>query len=157
MADAGSAGDPHRRRPRVSSARRPDGRSVGAGRPGERQTRPGRESASGEGAVGGPSGPTPADAGDPGPGTGTGTGDPGPSDPGAGDPGAGSAAHAVRAFLRANPQVAVLLVVCLVLGIGTFVAVLIALATAGSDQTTGEPSGAILGAHAALLARSLVL
>jgi len=59
--------------------------------------------------------------------------------------------------MRAKPQVFVLLVVCLVLGIGTFVAVLIALATAGSDQTTGEPSGAILGTHALLLARSLVL
>jgi hypothetical protein len=62
----------------------------------------------------------------------------------------------VREFFRANPQVLVLLVVCLVLGIGTFVAVLIALATAGSDQTTGEPSGAILGAHALSLARAFV-
>jgi hypothetical protein len=65
--------------------------------------------------------------------------------------------HAVREFLRANPQVLVLLVVCLVLGIGTFVIVLIGLATAGSDQTTGEPSGAILGTQSLLLARSLVL
>jgi hypothetical protein len=52
--------------------------------------------------------------------------------------------------------VLVLLVVCLVLGIGTFVVVLIGLATAGSDQTTGEPSGAVLGTHSLLLARSLV-
>jgi hypothetical protein len=58
--------------------------------------------------------------------------------------------HPVADFFRANPQVLVLLVVCLVLGIGTFVAVLVALVTAGSDQTTGEPSGVILGAHAAL-------
>jgi hypothetical protein len=56
--------------------------------------------------------------------------------------------HPVIAFLRANPQVFVLLVVCLVLGLGTFLAVLISLVTAGSGQTTGEPSGVIiLGAH----------
>jgi hypothetical protein len=59
-------------------------------------------------------------------------------------------AHPVAAFFRANPQVLVLLVVCLVLGIGTFLAVLFGLVTAGSDQTTGEPSGAILAAHTAL-------
>lgn len=53
-------------------------------------------------------------------------------------------------FLRANPQALVLLVICVVLGLGTFIAVLVALATAPSDQTTGEPSGLILGAHAAL-------
>ena len=55
--------------------------------------------------------------------------------------------HPVRAFFRANPQVFVLLVICLVLGLGTFIVVLIGLVTAGSEQTTGEPSGAILGAH----------
>jgi hypothetical protein len=53
----------------------------------------------------------------------------------------------VAAFFRANPQVLVLLVICLVLGIGTFLAVLFGLVTAGSDQTNGEPSGAILAAH----------
>jgi hypothetical protein len=53
-------------------------------------------------------------------------------------------------FLRANPQVLVLLVVCLVLGIGTFLVVVFGLVTAPSDQTTGEPSGAIMGAHATL-------
>jgi len=62
------------------------------------------------------------------------------------------ARHPVAAFFRANPQVLVLLVVCLVLGLGTFLAVVFGLITAGSDQTTGEPSGAILGAHAALTA-----
>ena len=66
--------------------------------------------------------------------------------------GASQSQHAVVAFFRANPQVLVLLIVCLVLGIGTFLAVVISLVTAGSDQTTGEPSGAILGAHAALAA-----
>jgi hypothetical protein len=52
-------------------------------------------------------------------------------------------------FLRSNPQVVVLLVICLVLGIGTFLAVIFGLLTAPSGQTTGEPSGAVLGAHAA--------
>ena len=47
-------------------------------------------------------------------------------------------------FLRANPQAAVLLFVCIVLGLGTFLAVVIALATAGSSTTRGEPSGAVL-------------
>lgn len=55
--------------------------------------------------------------------------------------------QAVIKFLRANPQAFALLVICLVLGIGTFIAVIIALLTAGSDQTTGEPSGVILGAQ----------
>ena len=63
-----------------------------------------------------------------------------------------SAGRRVSAFFRANPQVLVLLIICLVLGLGTFIAVLVSLATAGSDQTTGEPSGAILGAHAVLAA-----
>ncbi len=67
------------------------------------------------------------------------------------------AAHPVRAFLRANPQLVVLLVICLVLGIGTFIAVLVSLVTAGSDQTTGEPSGTILGAHVTMtVVRGLV-
>jgi hypothetical protein len=39
-----------------------------------------------------------------------------------------------------------------VLGLGTFIAVLVSLVTAGSDQTTGEPSGVILGAHGILTA-----
>ena len=55
-------------------------------------------------------------------------------------------------FLRANPQVLALLVVCLVLGIGTFLVVVFGLVTAPTDQTTGEPSGAILGAHLGLQA-----
>jgi hypothetical protein len=52
-------------------------------------------------------------------------------------------------FLRANPQVIVLLVICIVLGIGTFLAVIFGLVTAPTDQTTGEPSGAVLAAHTA--------
>jgi hypothetical protein len=52
-------------------------------------------------------------------------------------------------FFRANPQVFVLLLICLVLGLGTFLAVLFGLVTAGSGNNTGEPSGAILGLHVA--------
>jgi hypothetical protein len=55
-------------------------------------------------------------------------------------------------FLRANPQALVLLVICVVLGLGTFIAVLIALASSPSGQTTGDPEGVILGARAALAA-----
>jgi hypothetical protein len=75
--------------------------------------------------------------------------EPADHDPGA-EPGADRRPHPVAAFFRANPQVLALLVICLVLGIGTFVAVLFGLVAAGSDQTTGEPSGLILGAHAIL-------
>ena len=46
-------------------------------------------------------------------------------------------------IFRENPQVFVLLVVCVVLGLGTFIAVIISLIAAGSTQTTGEPSGVI--------------
>ena len=51
-------------------------------------------------------------------------------------------------YFRENPQVFILVVVCLVLGIGTFLAVLVALVAAGSDTTTGEPSGSIGLLHA---------
>lgn len=46
-------------------------------------------------------------------------------------------------YLRSNPQVLVLLVICLVLGLGAFVAVLFGLFSASSPTTTGEPSGLI--------------
>jgi hypothetical protein len=51
------------------------------------------------------------------------------------------------AFFRENPQVLVLLLICLILGIGTFLAVLLGLVAAGSDKTTGEPSGVISLSH----------
>jgi hypothetical protein len=60
-------------------------------------------------------------------------------------------------FLRANPQVVVLLVICVVLGLGTFLVVLFGLVTAPTDKTTGEPSGAVLAAHAALQAARAAL
>jgi hypothetical protein len=52
-------------------------------------------------------------------------------------------------FFRANPQVFVLLLICIVLGLGTFLAVLFGLVTAGSGTNSGEPSGIIVGVHAA--------
>lgn len=67
-----------------------------------------------------------------------------------------NAVKGLVAYFKANPQVFVLLVICVVLGLGTFIAVLIALALSGSTTPTGEPSGAILasralsGAHAGL-------
>jgi hypothetical protein len=53
------------------------------------------------------------------------------------------AVREIIAFFRENPQVLVLLVVCIVLGLATFFAVIFGLITAGSSQTTGEPSGVI--------------
>jgi hypothetical protein len=49
----------------------------------------------------------------------------------------------IVSFLRENPQVLVLLVICLVLGLGTFLAVLLGLLSSGPGTNTGEPSGAI--------------
>jgi hypothetical protein len=48
-------------------------------------------------------------------------------------------------FFRANPQVFVLLLICLVLGLGTFLAVLFGIVTASPGTNSGEPSGAVLG------------
>lgn len=55
-----------------------------------------------------------------------------------------------RHFLRANPQVLILIIICLVLGLGTFLAVMFGLITAGSTTTDGEPSGTILALTAIL-------
>jgi hypothetical protein len=52
--------------------------------------------------------------------------------------------HEMRAFFRANPQVLVLVIISLVLGLGTFLVVMLGLITAGSDKTTGDPSGLIV-------------
>ena len=49
--------------------------------------------------------------------------------------------QAVIKFLRANPQALALLIICVVLGIGTFIAVIVALLSTPGGQTTGEPSG----------------
>lgn len=53
-------------------------------------------------------------------------------------------------FLRQNPQVLILLIICVVLGIGTFVVVLLGVATSGSTTTSGMPSDAIFGLQALL-------
>lgn len=50
-----------------------------------------------------------------------------------------------NAFFKANPQALVLLIICVVLGIGTFVAVLFGVASSGSTTTNGYSSGAIFG------------
>jgi hypothetical protein len=49
----------------------------------------------------------------------------------------------LRRFFRANPQVLVLLLICLILGLGTFLAVIFGLVEAGPGKVTGEPSGAV--------------
>ncbi len=53
-------------------------------------------------------------------------------------------------FFRANPQAFILLLICLILGLGTFLAVAFGLASSGSTQTSGYPSDVILGARALL-------
>jgi di/tricarboxylate transporter len=53
-------------------------------------------------------------------------------------------------FLRANPQVLILLIICIVLGLGTFIVVAFGIASSGSTVTSGYPSGAIFGLHALL-------
>jgi hypothetical protein len=56
--------------------------------------------------------------------------------------------RALAEFLKANPQVLILLIICVVLGLGTFVAVLFAVATSGSTTGPGYPNGVILSALA---------
>ena len=56
----------------------------------------------------------------------------------------------MKKFFRENPQVLALLVICIVLGLGTFLAVIFGLVSAGSSTTDGEPSGIIALAHVLL-------
>jgi hypothetical protein len=49
----------------------------------------------------------------------------------------------VKSFFRENPQVLVLLVICVVLGLGTMLLVVLGLLSSGTT-TTGEPSGLVL-------------
>lgn len=51
----------------------------------------------------------------------------------------------LNAFFRANPQVLILLIICLVLGLGTFLAVALGIVSSGSTTTDGYSSGAISG------------
>ena len=53
----------------------------------------------------------------------------------------------LRQFFKENPQALLLLVISLVLGIGTFVAIIVALILSGSTTTDGEPSDLILLGH----------
>ena len=46
-------------------------------------------------------------------------------------------------FFRANPQAFVLLLICLILGVGTFLAVIFGLIGAAHLSNNGEPSGVI--------------
>ena len=55
--------------------------------------------------------------------------------------------HDVVKFFRANPQAFALLVICLVLGLGTFIAVIVALITSGSATTAGNSDGLITAIH----------
>lgn len=56
----------------------------------------------------------------------------------------------LRRFFRSNPQVLILLIICLVLGLGTFLAVIFGLVSAGTLRGTGEPSGLVLLARGLL-------
>jgi hypothetical protein len=51
----------------------------------------------------------------------------------------------MKAFFKANPQVLILLIICVVLGLGTFFAVLFGVASSGSTTSDGYSSGAVLG------------
>jgi hypothetical protein len=55
----------------------------------------------------------------------------------------------VRRYFRENPQVLVLLLICLILGLGTFLVVLFAIAGSGRGHLTGEPSGLVALGQAA--------
>lgn len=46
-------------------------------------------------------------------------------------------------YLRRNPQALALLIICVVLGVGTFIAVIVALVLNGNGTATGEPSGVL--------------
>ena len=49
----------------------------------------------------------------------------------------------ISRYLRSNPQALVLVIICLVLGIGTFLAVVVGLVGSGNGQVSGEPSGVL--------------
>jgi hypothetical protein len=51
--------------------------------------------------------------------------------------------RALTKYFRANPQVFLLFLVCVVLGLGTFIAVIVALVQSGTTTPSGEPSDVI--------------
>ncbi len=56
----------------------------------------------------------------------------------------------VWTYLRQNPQVLVLLLICVVLGFGTFLAVVFGLIAASPGRSTGEPSGSTAAGRVSL-------
>jgi hypothetical protein len=53
----------------------------------------------------------------------------------------------VRRYFRENPQVFILVLICLILGLGTFLIVLFGIASSGPGHVTGEPEGSIVVGH----------
>ena len=51
--------------------------------------------------------------------------------------------HGIVEFFRRNPQALALLIICVVLGIGTFIAVLISIASSPNHTGPGYPNGAV--------------
>jgi hypothetical protein len=56
--------------------------------------------------------------------------------------------HNIIDFFRRNPQALVLLIICVVLGIGTFIAVLISIGGSSTRTGPGYPNGALTGLQA---------
>jgi hypothetical protein len=54
----------------------------------------------------------------------------------------------LKAFFKANPQALILLVICVVLGLGTFVVVLFGVASSGSTTSSGYSDGAVFALRA---------
>jgi hypothetical protein len=51
--------------------------------------------------------------------------------------------HNLVEFFRRNPQALALLIICLILGIGTFIAVLISIAGSSNHSGPGYPNGVV--------------
>jgi hypothetical protein len=63
--------------------------------------------------------------------------------------------HDLRRFFKANPQVLVLLIICVVLGLGTFLAVVFGVVTSKTPTTpSGEPTGRVPARTTALVAET---
>lgn len=51
--------------------------------------------------------------------------------------------HDLVKFFRANPQVLMLFLICLILGLGTALIVIFGIVSSGSTTTTGAPEGLV--------------
>ncbi len=60
--------------------------------------------------------------------------------------------HDIANFFRRNPQALALLIICVVLGIGTFIAILIAIASSPSRTGPGYPNGTVAVLHTLVIA-----